>query len=151
MAETKLESFKSNSCDYIMSLFLYCASKLVNQKLYLILGIFFRNLRECMNEHGYEVLERYLKDKYGDEAKGMIPERKGKVYCIDETVEFLPLIADKFILHYLPKHCPDFDQQLAVDIIYDFCNWLVKKKLTKIRVSFSNSNPATKIEDKKNV
>jgi len=57
---------------------------------------------------------------------------------VDESVEYLPLIADRFILNYLPKSCPDFEQQLAVDMMYDFCNWLVKKRLTKIKVSFSD-------------
>jgi hypothetical protein len=158
MSENKLDSSSNCSPDYGMSLFLFGCSKICVTSLYTVLGIFFRNLRECLNDHGYDVLQNYLNEKYGEEAKTiMSSSNKGKIYCVEETMDYLPLIADKFILEYLPKHCPDFDQQLAVDIMYDFCNWLTRRKLTKIKLSFSENqamvshSDSVKIEEKKSI
>jgi hypothetical protein len=144
-SENRSESLLNNNyCDTIMGMFLYAVSKIVNEKLYLILGIFFRNLRECLNEHGYEVIAEYFEKNHSEEAKSLIPKKKDdRVFCSQETPDFLPVISDKFILEYLPKYCPDFDQQLAMDLMYDFCKWLSKKKYTKIRVAFNDEENIT--------
>ena len=131
----------SNSCDTVMALFLFSASKIASEKFYLILGIFFRNLRECLNEQGYDIIEDFFIKNYSEEARSLIPKKKGeKTFCEIESPEFLPLVADKFILEYLPKYCPEFDQQLAVDIMFDFSKWLIKKKFTRIKISFNDND-----------
>ena len=150
MGENQMDTM-GNSCDEIFSMFLYSVSKIVNLKFYMILGIFFRSVRECLNENGFDVIEKYLKDKYGDEAIGMIHDKNGQIFCVDRNVEYVPLIADKFILEYLPKNRQEFNQQLALDLMYDFCNWLVKKKLTKIKISFSDANTAFKGHNDKKI
>jgi hypothetical protein len=145
-SESRSESLmtnNNNSCDIVFSKFLFSVSKLVNEKVYLVLGLFFRNLRECLNDHGYDKITEYFERHYTDESKSLIPKKKeDRVYCERETPEFLPFIADTFIMDYLPKYCPDFDQQLAVDLMYDFCNWLLKKKMTKIKAGFNNGTDA---------
>jgi len=132
------------SCDIVMALFLYCLSRYTNDKFYIMVGLLFRNLRECLNEHGYEVIIDYLEKKGGskDVVKEHINNLKLRRYewnrrqfCEKETCQYLPLICEKFIVEYLPKHCPQFEPQLAIDVMYDFCNWLVQKPFTKTLVA----------------
>ena len=131
----------SGCCDAVIALFLFSASKISNEKFYLVLGVFFRNLRECLNEQGYDLIKNYFFKNYSEEARSLVPRRKeDRTFCEVEMPEYLPLVSDKFILEYLPKYCPEFDQQLAVDIMYDFCKWLIKKKFTKIRISFNDDD-----------
>lgn len=138
------ESILSNNCsDVVMAIFLFSSSKVVNEKFYLVLGVFFRNLRECLNEQGYEIIAEYFIKNFSDEARSLIPKRKDdRIFCEIESPEYLPLVSDRFILEYLPKYCPEFDQQLAVDIMFDFCKWLIKRKFTKIKMAFNDNDEA---------
>ena len=129
------------SCDFIFSKFLYSASRLVNKEGYLVLSVFFRKFRECLNNYGYSTIENYLKDKDCKNTKMIMlnsdvkNQMDKKSFCVDCSVEYIPLLADKFILEYLPEKCSEFNQELARDLMLDFCNWLVKKKLTKIKIN----------------
>lgn len=138
----KTDSILSNNCcDVIMAIFLFSSSKIVIEKFYLVLGVFFRNLRECLNEQGYETIAEHFIENYSEEARSLIPRKKeNRVFSEVESADYLPLVADRFILEYLPKYCPEFDQQLAVDIMFDFCKWLLKRKFTKIKISFNNND-----------
>ena len=140
--ETKSDAILSNHCcDTVISLFLFSASKITAEKFYLVLGVFFRNLRECLNEQGYEIIAEYFMKNYSEEARSLIPKKKEeKTFCEVEPLEYLPLVSDKFILEYLPKYCPEFDQQLAVDLMFDFCRWLAKRKFTKIKMMFNDDD-----------
>jgi len=138
----------NNSCDTVMALFLFSASKIINEKFYLVLGVFFRNLRECLNEQGYEIIAHYFVKNYSEEARSLIPRKKeNKTFCEVESPEYLPLVSDRFILQYLPKYCPEFDQQLAVDIMFDFCKWLIKKKFARIKISFNDDEECNMKEE----
>jgi len=66
----------SNSCDTVMALFLFSSSKIASEKFYLVLGIFFRNLRECLNEQGYQIIEEHFIKHYSEEARSLIPKKK---------------------------------------------------------------------------
>ena len=138
----KAEKILNNSCcDAVMALFLFSASKITNEKFYLVLGVFFRNLRECLNEQGYDLINSYFIKNFSPEARSLAPSRKeDRTFCEVEMLEYVPLVSDQFILRYLPKYCPEFDQQLAVDLMYDFCKWLIKKKFTKLEISFNDDN-----------
>lgn len=101
----------ANNCDTIFSRFLFSIAQIVNEKFYLVMGILLRNLRECLNEHGYDVIEEFFITNYPEENHHMIPKKKeNRYFTEEENPEYLPLISDKFILEYLPKYCPDFDQ-----------------------------------------
>lgn len=137
--DNKPDHFDNNHiCDYVISLFLFYVSKIVNAKLYRLLGIFFRHLREALNEYGYQEVETFYKEGHSDEARMHIPQKKiGRDFTQEEDVHYLPLIANRFISDYLPERCPDFDQELALSLMFDFCGWLFRKKLTKIKLAFS--------------
>ena len=133
-------TFKERTCDFIFSKFLYSASKLVNKECYLILVIFFRNLRDCINQYGYSIIKNFLKEKHAEDTKIVVVgstknQISKKIFCANCSVKYIPLLADKFILEYVPINCSQFNTQLATDIILDFCNWLVKWKLTKIKIT----------------
>ncbi len=96
-----------------------------------------------MNEHGYDLIIDYLEKKGGSKeivkehiANLKIRKNEGdRQFCEKETCQYLPMICEKFIVEYLPKHCPNFEPQLAIDVMYDFCNWLVQKPFTKTLVA----------------
>jgi hypothetical protein len=52
-----------SSIDFVLAVFLLNLSEFCNSKLYRVLGIFFRILRECLNEKGYLVIEKAKDDK----------------------------------------------------------------------------------------
>lgn len=134
---------KNPSCDTIIALFLYSISRLITDKFYIVIGIFFRNLRECLNTYGYEVISEYFEKNTGQKREDLLQKkREGKVFCEVETCEFLPLIAEKLIMEYLPEKCPNFESELAIDTMYDFCNWLHKKRFAKVKVRFRNDENA---------
>lgn len=144
--ENKPEQFYNNhSCDSVIALYLFCVSKIIAPRGYLLLGIFFRHLRECLNDHGYQEVENFFKHGHSEDSRANLPQKRpGKDFTQQENIEYLPLIADKFILQYLPGKCPDFDQEVALDIMVDFSNWLYKKKLTKIKLAFNNTQDEEK-------
>jgi hypothetical protein len=129
-------------------MFLFSVSRIVNEKLYNVLGIFFRNLRECLNEFGYDKIREYFERDYPEESKSLIPKRnQDRPFTEKENPDFVPIISDYFILEYLPRYCPDFDQQFAVDLMHDFCVWLLKKKLTKIKINFADQETIIILDD----
>ena len=144
-----------NPCvDVVMGLFLYCASNFFNEKFYIVLGILFRNLRECLNTHGYDVIIDYLQNNSNEKIDELIKGRKeGKVFTETENCEYIPLISEKFVQEYLPVHCPNFEMSLAIDCMYDFSNWLVKKQFSKVKVRFEDESAyiTSKIEALKNL
>ena len=121
--------YNSHTCDAVISLYLYCISKIVKSRLYILLGMFFRYLRECLNEYGYQEVELFYKLGNPDDIRTNLPQKRiGREFTEEENIEYLPLIADKFIQEYLPAKCSEFDQEIAIDIMIDFCSWLYKKK-----------------------
>ena len=161
MAGYKFGNPKKLTCDIVMGLFLYGMSKLVNQKLYLVLGIFFKELRDCLNNNADQIIEKYTLQKVvvgvdvgvsigvsvgvsisvNDDQNSSIDK---KDFCSEKTPLYLPLIADIFVKHISSKY-PDFELCLAVELIQDFCRWLEKKKLTKIRLSRAAEKHQNKI------
>jgi hypothetical protein len=135
-------SAQNPSCDLIISLFLYHLSRLISEKFYVVIGLLFRNLRECLNVHGYAVIDEYFaKNLEGKKEEVKLVPKEGKRFCEVETCEYLPLISEKFLIEYLPEQCPEFEPQLGIDTMYDFCNWLLKKGFTKVKVRFREENP----------
>mmetsp|Transcript_27074 Transcript_27074/g.23965 ORF Transcript_27074/g.23965 Transcript_27074/m.23965 type:complete len:163 (+) Transcript_27074:619-1107(+) len=131
----------SNHCDTVFSIFLYSLSRKVNENFYAIMGILLKNLRECLNDHAYDIILDFFKKNYPEENLVLVPKKKeNRYFTEEESPEYIPLVCDKFILEYLPKHCPDFSQQLAVDLMYDFSEWLRKKKLTKVKMQFNDDS-----------
>jgi len=130
---------KDPSCDMVISLFLYCLSRYLHEKLYQVMSLLFRNLRECLNEYGYDVVIGFLEKNGKKENIENLKNRKNQKgsFCEKETCQYLPIICEKFIIEYLPDRCPDFEPQLAIDAMHDFCSWLVKKPFTKTLVSVS--------------
>ena len=130
---------KKSCCDVIISLFLFQISRLIKENFYTIINLLFRNLRECLNMHGYDTILDYLNKNHKDKIDTVAKRKKeGKLFCQTETCEFIPLISEKFILEYLPQHCPDFEQKIAIDTMYDFCNWLTKNQLSRVKVRFGD-------------
>jgi len=145
---------KNPSCDAIIALFLYCASKFFNERFYIVIGILFRNLRECLNQHGYDMIIDYLRKNSQEKIDELVQRRnEGQVFSEVENCEYIPLISEKFIHEYLPSNCPNFELALAVDCMYDFSKWLLKKKFTRVKVRYEDESAyiTSKIEALKNL
>ncbi|EDK31253.1 hypothetical protein TTHERM_00637668 (macronuclear) [Tetrahymena thermophila SB210] len=182
--------------DYVMSIYLWCLCKLVNQRLYRTICIFFRALRECLNDFGYVIIEDFKKRnlnsnieiilKRQDDQEESSPQASNKdisnpngnnstnnvngnnfsnnnqnssnnqsnanssnnipnttskntFFTQIEPPQYICIVAEFFILKYLPKYVPNFDQNFAVYLMIDFCNWLNKKSLSKIKLDLQHS------------
>ncbi len=145
---------KDPCCDTLMALFLFCASKYLNEKFYIVIGILFRNLRECLNEHGYDEVIEFLQNNQ-HEKKEDYEKRKqeGKVFTETENCEFISIAIEKFIREYLPENCPDFDTHVAMDCMFDFSSWLLKKQFSKVKVQYKDESASisSKIEALRNL
>lgn len=56
-----------------------------------------------------------------------IPERE--IYCEYENCEYLPVFVNQML-----KRLDKDNDQMEIDYLTDFCNWLHSKKLTSIRL-----------------
>ena len=145
MAGYKFGDPRKLVCDIIMGLFLYGMSRLVNKKLYLVLVIFFKELRNCLNNNAYQIIEKYTTIQRSERCSAneivsfVDISNKEEEFCAVKSPVYLPLIADIFVKHISNKY-PDFERGLAVELIEDFCCWLERKKLTKIRLNKVISN-----------
>lgn len=142
------------SCDVVIALFLYCCSKFFNEKFYVVIGIFLRNLRECLNQYGYDIIIDYLQKNTKEKIDGFVQRKKeGLTFSETESCEYIPLISEKFIQEYLPIHCPNFEPSLAIDCMYDFSNWMLKRHFTRVKVRFEDESAyiTSKIEALKNL
>jgi hypothetical protein len=61
--DVREEIGSKSTCDTIITLFLVNLSHLFNRNLYRIACILFRTLRECANEHLYEIAEEEQRRK----------------------------------------------------------------------------------------
>ena len=131
------------NCNFVFSLFLFHASKIVSSKFYNILAIFFNHLRECLNSYGYtliqEIKERNEKVLLMDFMNNTDIENKKEEYCENENPEDIPYIVNFFILNYLPKHSHLFDQDLAVRLMVDFTKFLNKNNFSQKKIGFNQS------------
>lgn len=63
-------------------------------------------------------------------------DKTPKKFTEIENAQFLPIIGEKFILDFLPEKCPAMDQSFASFLFVDFCKWIFKKRVTKIKAEF---------------
>eukprot|EP01017_Pseudomicrothorax_dubius_P041277 TRINITY_DN6581_c0_g2_i3.p1 TRINITY_DN6581_c0_g2~~TRINITY_DN6581_c0_g2_i3.p1 ORF type:complete len:125 (+),score=20.34 TRINITY_DN6581_c0_g2_i3:243-617(+) len=124
-----------------MGAYLYYAAKYVYEKYYRVLCLFFRNLRDCLNQNGRKVIEEArLKLKLElDLPRGNSQNTNTSLpYCEVETCTYLPLIGENFLLDFLPRACSEFKINDAVRIFSDFCQWLHSRQLTRIKIAYNN-------------
>lgn len=56
-------------------------------------------------------------------------------YCERHSCEYVPLIAEYFVLRFIPAVAPTIDQKLVTIVIHDFCEWIWENKLSHLRLS----------------
>mgnify|MGYP000936552832 FL=1 len=64
-----------------------------------------------------------------------IEDTSGLEYCETHTCEYLPLIAEYFVLRFIPATAPTLDQKLVPIAIHDLCEWVWENKLSHLRLS----------------
>lgn len=135
-------------CDVAFCLYLLGACRFFSPMFYRIMGVFFRNLRECLNEEGYRFCETFevkiecpddddsIKLEFASEEKraGSFGTGVPKTFCTTQPPRIIPKLANFFISEYLPNNCENFDLDVAVYLMLDFCKWLNKNKLSDIKI-----------------
>jgi hypothetical protein len=108
---------------------------MVSDKVYEQFVYFAKLARSCFAEHGEDVHRAiYAKKNTGPfQLKEFHPGQ----------VKYFPLVVDFFVRFYLPdtdsKEAKEANQSLMEVIAYDFCKWLSKSELTKIKVNMSRA------------
>jgi hypothetical protein len=115
------------TCDDIFAIFILHTAKNFSFKFLKNLLIFLKNLRDCMNLIGWEVLSEY---------KSLRNENTNSEFTSVKNAECLPKISNEFINLFLPNRLPQWDKHLAVVIINMFCDWLYKNKFTNEKLNF---------------
>ncbi len=115
------------TCDDIFAIFLLDMARTVNFKFLKNLLIFVKNLRDCMNLIGWEILSEY---------KSIRNEPTTLEFTSVKNAECLPDITNDYINLFLPNNFPKFDKHLAVVIINMFCDWLYKHKFSNKKLKF---------------
>ena len=137
-------------CDIVFCIYLLGVCRFFSPVFYRIVGVFFRNLRECLNEEGYRICEdsdvkieaidefEFVKMEEPTEEKRSLQDSYlsfvPKSFCTSQSPRIIPKLANFFISEYLPANCEKFDQDLAVYLMIDFCRWLNKHHLTTHKI-----------------
>ena len=133
-------SFSKLTCDIIFSLFLFQLSKIVSLKFFKIFVVFFNHLRECLNQHGYQIIQhqKNINEMINYHVLVKNGNKNLNLFCEVEGPENVPLVSNFFILDYMPKYCRLFDQSLAIGIFLDFVKWMNKNNHCKKKIIFDN-------------
>jgi hypothetical protein len=114
------------SCDDIFAIFILDISRTLSLKFLKNLLIFIKNLRDCMNIIGWEILSEYKSLRY---------EPTILDFTSVKNAECLPDLSNEFINIFLPNKLPNWDKHLAVVIVNMICDWLYKHKFTNKKLS----------------
>ena len=98
-------------------------------KFFKSLVIFIKNLRDCTNLLGWDVLSQY---------KELSAEPTDFDFTTLKNAEHIPEIIDDFVNIFLKNNLPQFDKHLAVVLVSHFCDWLYKYKFTNIKINLDD-------------
>lgn len=119
--------YKKSALDSVLVVFLLNVGEYVCESFYQVYLKFVKWFRACYYDHGGEIFEAYDRvTAYGD--------NKIRNFSSEECKN-APLIADFFIRFFLPTEESDPNMlTLFQHITYDFCHWMLEKKLTSLEL-----------------
>ena len=117
----------------VFSIFLYKVSFFVNEDFFLMLTLFIKYLRQCLNEHGLDEVIKYEASNKKFILKSL---KKDLTFTEQENIDYIPLVSNIFVRSYMHKYCQMFPSEILIVLVKVFCNWLFKNNLTKKKVEF---------------
>ena len=122
-----IHNYKEDNTDTIAEIvlikYLYEIGKKATDDFYKTLIIFVRLYRECLNEYGWDCMNK--------QRKVTLDERKTEFAKQKNTADWIPDMCNDFINYYLPQEFPTFDKFLAIELVRHLCDWVTKSGYTK--------------------
>ncbi len=116
----------TKSCEAVLAEYLWEVGGKVTERFMMVLIIFVRLYRDCLNEYGWELARR----------SGELPAEEGKRdFAGLPTAEHIPEACNDFIRHFLPNESPSFDKYLAIELTRHMCDWVHSHKYTHKMIS----------------
>jgi hypothetical protein len=109
------------TCDRMFAEYVSELGKKVNERFFFALVIFVNAYRQCMDEYGWELMKKYKQVSFDERRKS---------FSASNDAELVPETANDFIMYFLPKENPNFDRNIAIQLIRNLCEWLKKNKYT---------------------
>ena len=136
----KLEEIDENAaknCDEIFVEYLSEVAGVTNPEYFASVVKFTILYRECLNEYGWlkmmEAKEGVEEEKNEGATKKV--EVLRKEYCTINNCEFVPELANELVLVFLPGHTCGLSTIECINLVVNFCEWLLNNGYTCTKVS----------------
>ena len=120
------DSQNSISGDIIICKYLIEMSSKVKSTFMKILILFVCIYRDCLEEHGWEIIQSYRIVSEKEKEKKFLTVNGGR---------YFPRASNYFLKNYLNKKLSAFEPSLAIQLVMHFCSWLYTNKYTGCRLS----------------
>lgn len=127
------------TCDKLFALYLYNVSLYTNQTYTDMVAVLFRGLRECLNQHGYDLLQKFETQNPMQKVELHKQPTNSQDFCQLEPPWYISIIFDYFVKEFLPKYLDgvsNFSLSFVCLFLREFNQWLLKHNLTRIKCSF---------------
>lgn len=133
--------FTQLTCDKIFSIYLFNLSRFANQTFHSMVALMIRALRQCLNDHGYELLQVFEAQNPTQKIellKESTDSHEGTSFCSVEPAWYITIVFDFFVKEYLPQYLDksDFNLAFVCSFLHSFNQWLLKNNLSKIKCAF---------------
>lgn len=133
--------FTQLNCDKIFAIFLYNLSKFSNQSFYSMASLVIRGLRQCLKEHGYELLQLFEAQNPSQKIelfKESTDTNDDISFCNVEPAWYITIIFDFFVKEYFPMYLggENFNLGFVTSFLQAFNDWLINNNLSKIKCEF---------------
>jgi hypothetical protein len=128
----------SSSADHSLAWFLFNFSKKSNSGFYNNVLRCVLAYRECINNHGLQILSKYSQENRDfsimSNIRGWLGSNQPQVKLTALIkAEYIFLCADFFLSHYLPtRYAQWFHREFALDFIVMLNKWMVDQSLSKV-------------------
>ena len=133
--------FTQLTCDKIFSIYLFNLSRFANQTFHSMVALLIRALRQCLNDHGYELLQVFEAQNPTQKIellKESTDSIEGTSFCKVEPAWYITIVFDFFVKEYLPRYLGSttFNLAFVCSFLQAFNDWLLKNNLSKIKCTF---------------
>ena len=122
-----VDSSNTFSWDECFAQYLIKISKIVVQKFYRWLALFFDNFRKCVNQYGWDVQNKFKRITNAD-------NNTERIFSEIMSPNLLPKLMEIYLQRYLPTHLPKFESYYALSIGKHFWDWLFEKGFTDLMI-----------------
>lgn len=135
------EFFTQLTCDKIFACYLDSLAKFANQTFHNMVALIVRALRQCLNDHGYDLLQLFEAQNPTQKIE-LLKESTETVdvvsFCKVEPAWYISIVFDFFVKEYLPRYLDgeDFNLAFVSGFLQAFNDWLLTNNLSKVKCTF---------------